>query len=42
MSDDSVWLVCGRQWHILLTLPLSYSEKVNRQAQGRNWQSKWI
>jgi hypothetical protein len=42
MSYNSVWLMCGRQWHILLPLPLSYSEKENRQAQGRNWKYKWI
>jgi hypothetical protein len=32
--------MCGRQWSILPTLPLSFSEKENRQAQGRIRKSK--
>jgi hypothetical protein len=32
----------GCWWHILPPLLISYSEKENRQAQGRNYKSKWI
>jgi hypothetical protein len=39
---DSICSMCGRRWHILPPLPLSYSEKENWQAQGRNWKSKRI
>ncbi len=34
---DSICLMCGCWWHILPPLTLSYPEKENRQAQGRNW-----
>jgi hypothetical protein len=42
MSYNSICSMCGCWWHILPLLPLSYSEKENWQAQGRNWKSKWI
>jgi hypothetical protein len=32
MSYNSVWLMCGRQWHISPPLPLNYSEKENRET----------
>jgi hypothetical protein len=32
----SICSMCGRWWHISPPLPLSYPEKENRQAQGRN------
>jgi hypothetical protein len=42
VSYNSVCLMCGRWWHILPPLPLSYPEKENMQAQRRNRKSKWI
>ncbi len=39
---DSICLMCGCWWHISPPLFLSYPEKENRQAQGRNWKSKLI
>jgi hypothetical protein len=37
---NSICSMCGHWWHILPPLPLSYSVKENRQAQGRNQKSK--
>jgi hypothetical protein len=40
VSYNSICLMCGCRWHISPPLLLSYSEKENRQAQGRNRKSK--
>jgi hypothetical protein len=38
----SICSMCGCRKHISPPLPLSFPKKENKQAQGRNWISKWI
>jgi hypothetical protein len=42
LYNNSICSMCCRRKHILPPLPLSFPEKENRQAKGRNWKTNWI